>query len=370
MSDKQNIALFLKAVEIFSPSGKEDEMGNFLLTFLKNKGFQKVRKDDVGNVIGEIGEGEPTLLLSSHMDTINSLLPVREEEDKIFGRGTVDAKGPLMSLAIASSKFCKKPINGKIIFVGVVREEVSTDGMDNFLNSGVKIDYAIFAEPNNTINVVVAYKGRLSLEIIINSNKGSGHPANSWLFENSIELAFSFYTKLRNLFSSKYKGRTPYFTVIPNITEILSAEGKNVIPAQTKMYIDIRYPPGINSNKLLEEINSLKLDFIKNNDCSIDIEILSQVEGYSVSTKNELVKALKKSIENSLGVKARLTRKTGTTFMNIIGNRLNIPTVSIGPGDPKLEHSKNEYIIKEDFLNEIKVIENFLETFLGFEDRS
>ncbi|MBD3230204.1 MAG: M20/M25/M40 family metallo-hydrolase [Candidatus Lokiarchaeota archaeon] len=368
MLDKEKIALFLKAVDIFSPSGKEDEMGDFLLNFLKNKGFENVRKDDIGNVIGEIGGGEPTILLSSHMDTVDSHLPVKDENDKIYGRGTVDAKGPLMSLAIASSKFCKKDINGKIIFAGIVREEISTKGMDTLLDSGININYAIFAEPNNTINIVVAYKGRLSLKIIIKSNKGSGHPANSWLFDNSIELAFQFFNRIKDLFLNDYKGRTPYFTVIPNITEISSAEGKNVIPAKTEMYIDIRFPPGIISKKILEEIDDLKSDFMEENDCSINTEILSQVEGYSVSTKNELVESLKKAVQNTLGVKAKLTRKTGTTFMNIIGNKLDVPTVSIGPGDPKLEHTNNEYILKEDFLNEIKIIENFIETFLGFKD--
>jgi LysW-gamma-L-lysine carboxypeptidase len=360
------IEIFIEALKIYSPSGKEEKMSNFLLKFLKEQGFDNARKDEVGNVIGEIGEGKPILLLSSHMDTVNDYIEVKVDEDKIYARGAVDAKGPLMSLAIAASKFCDKKINGKLIFAGIVKEEVSVEGINQFLedlkHDGIDVNFAIFAEPNNTKNIVVAYKGRSLLKITIRSNKGPGHPAISWLFDNSIELGYSFYLKLKELCESKYKGRTPYFSTIPNITEISSSGGKNVIPPITILYIDLRYPKGRNSDELFKDIKELGESFGSENDCIADIEILSRVEPYSISPKNEFIKILSEAIEEIFGEgNYKLTRKTGSTFMNVIGNKLKIPTVSIGPGDPTLEHTDKEYILKKDFLDAISIVEKFIE---------
>ena len=362
------IKLLKDALEIFSPSGKEEEMSQFLFNLLQKLGYSNVRIDRIGNVIGEIGENRPIILLSSHLDTINDNLPVYEDDEKLYGRGAVDAKGPLMALLLGASKFSKKKLNGKIIFAGIVQEEISTKGIDEFLNSGVQANYAIFAEPNNTNNIVVAYKGRALLQIVMKSKKGSGHPASAWLFDNTIELAHSFYLKIKEFFNINYRGRTPYFSAIPTITEFYSSEGKNVIPSRAKFYIDLRFPIGINFNDLISGINKLKEDFIKSNNCIIDIEILSLVLPYSTDPKQIFIQKLSESIEKVLNVKSKLTRKTGTTFMNVIGNKLGIPTISIGPGDPKLEHTKEEFIYKKDFLHEIKIIEDFIENFLGLQN--
>ena len=369
LSDNDNyINILLNALKIFSPSGKEGEMSNFLYDFLKNNGFKNVKKDKIGNVIGEIGDKKPVLLLSSHMDTINDYIEIEEDEIKIKARGAIDAKGPLMALAIAASKFSKRKINGKIIFAGIVQEEISIRGINIFLDNNFEIDYAIFAEPNQTTNIVVAYKGRAALRVKVTSKKGSGHPANSWLFDNSIELAYSFYQKIKELCNTKYTGKTPYFSVIPTITEFRANEGKNVIPSKAEFYIDLRFPTGINSKQIFDDFEKVKQDFIDKNDCIINFEPISIVNPYSISPKNKIIKILSRSIEEAIGVKSKLTRKTGTTFMNVIGNRLKIPTISIGPGDPKLEHTKNEYILKKDFLNEIKIIEKFIENLFGLED--
>ncbi len=357
------ISLLLQALKIFSPSGNEKKFAEFLYNFLIKHHFKNVRYDKAGNVIGEIGRGAPVLLLASHMDTINDFIEVKEEKDRIYGRGAVDAKGPLMALAIASSKFCDKDFNGKIIFAGIVKEEISTDGIETFLNNNRKIDFAIFSEPNNTKNIVVAYKGRTSLKVKLTSNKGIGHPAISWLFKNSIELAFQYYNQIKGLCNTKYKGRTPYFSVIPTITEFKSAEGKNIIPSWAEFYLDIRYPYGIDIENIFKEIDEIKLKFMEKNDCVIEHTIISNVYPYSVNPKIEFIKYLSESIEEILNEKSKLTRKTGTTFMNVIGNTLKIPTISYGPGDPTLEHTKGEYILKEDFLNSIKILELFIKKF-------
>jgi len=88
MSD-QAVQLLTNLLGIYSPSGKEEVISDFLAEEMKKLGF-RVRKDAIGNVIGEIGEGEPTILLCGHMDTVTGHIPLRVEKDKRYARGAVD----------------------------------------------------------------------------------------------------------------------------------------------------------------------------------------------------------------------------------------------------------------------------------------
>ena len=93
---------------IYSPSGKEADIANFLAGEMRKFGFQ-VGVDGIGNVIGVVGEGEPTILLCGHMDTVAGVLPLRVEEGKIYARGAVDAKGPLAAMVMAAAEAAKEP---------------------------------------------------------------------------------------------------------------------------------------------------------------------------------------------------------------------------------------------------------------------
>ena len=107
MSD-QAVQLLTNLLGIYSPSGKEEVISEFLVEEMTTLGF-KVRKDAIGNVIGEIGDGEPTILLCGHMDTVAGHIPLRVEKGKIYARGAVDAKGPLAAMITAAAEVTQDP---------------------------------------------------------------------------------------------------------------------------------------------------------------------------------------------------------------------------------------------------------------------
>src|SRR4030065_1930677 len=103
-------------------------MSSFLAEEMKKSGFQ-VGIDAVGNVIGVVGEGEPTIFLCGHMDTVAGHMPLRVEEGKIYARGAVDAKGPLAAMVMAAIAASKEPgFKGKILVASVVEEEATSRG--------------------------------------------------------------------------------------------------------------------------------------------------------------------------------------------------------------------------------------------------
>ncbi|MEM3526384.1 MAG: M20/M25/M40 family metallo-hydrolase, partial [Candidatus Jordarchaeaceae archaeon] len=149
------IEYFLKMLEIPSVSGKEHRFSVFLLESMKNLGYE-VKQDEAGNVIGKIGEGRPTLLLMSHIDTVPGEIPVREENGQIYGRGAVDAKASIASMILAGSSFQEMDTEGTVIFAGVVEEESSLRGIQTLLERNLEADWAIFGEPTKGDGICLA----------------------------------------------------------------------------------------------------------------------------------------------------------------------------------------------------------------------
>src|SRR3989442_9192835 len=94
------VTLLLSMLNLYSPSGNEDQIAGFLDSELQRNGLQ-TRRDAAGNVIGEIGTGRPRILLCGHMDTVPGMLPLKVEDDRVYGRGAVDAKSSLASMIVA-----------------------------------------------------------------------------------------------------------------------------------------------------------------------------------------------------------------------------------------------------------------------------
>ena len=79
---------------------------------------------------------------------------------------------------------------------------------------------------------------------------------------------------------------------------------------------------------------------------------------------NLLIGALRWAIFNTIKDKPKIIKKTGTTFINHIGLSHGIPSITYGPGDPKLEHTNNEFIEIDEYLKTIEVYKKFFRKFL------
>ena len=359
-----------KCIEIYSPSGKEEKYSQFLAKFLASHNF-KVRFDSIGNLIAEKGIGNPILLLSSHMDTIPGELPIKEEDGKIFGRGAVDCKSSLAAMVYSISNYNFNSHNwGKIIFAGIVQEESSLLGIEEFIKSNIKPDFAIFGEPTKIDQLCIGYKGRLCITYSVSTKMG--HVASSWLYVNAIEICLKIWNiikksckKLTEKFC-KHSNNTKYFNqIIPNLTVISGGELTNCIPSDAFIQVDIRFPPSINSKKILDFIENKIKNLFENYQNQINFKITfqkkisSQVEGFEIKGSDIITSALRWAIFNTINKKPKLIKKTGTTFINEIGSHFKVPSITYGPGDPKLEHTDKEHIEIEEYLNSIEIYKKF-----------
>ena len=352
------VSLLSRMLKIYSPSGGEEEISNFLAEEMENLGF-RVRKDEVGNVIGEIGEGKPVVLLCGHMDTVEGYIPVRVEGNKLYGRGAVDAKAPLAAMIVASATFLKESFPGKILVVGVVDEEGSGRGIKHFVKEGIQPDYAIFGEPSGVGKIVFGYKGILNIKITCETP--SGHTAAPWLFDNAIEKAMELWRQIRKLHLREEKLRSRFYSLTSCLTKINGGNSSSMIPSKCDIYIQLRIPPQFTPEQVFNEVErKVRRYQATNSKVSVKVKMGDVANAFEADRRSVLVRALAWAIRKTTLNYASFSRKTGTGDMNVLGNSLNIPVVTYGPGDSRLDHTPNEHIDLQEYTTSIEVYRNTL----------
>lgn len=356
---EQAVRLLTNLLGIYSPSGKEGYIANFLAEEMKKLGFQ-VGLDKIGNVIGVVGEGEPTILLCGHMDTVAGQLPLRVEEDKIYARGAVDAKGPLAAMVMAAAEIVKNPaFKGKVLLASVVEEEATSRGVRHMITQGIHADYAIFGEPSGVENITIGYKGQIQLKVVCKTQ--TGHASTPWLYENSLEKAYELWQQIKNSYPPIEKADSPFNAITACLTKISGGRATSVIPFETEMNIDIRVPSQFTTAQVIYDTQKVITQYQEANPkVTVKSSVEDTVEPFEVNKASPLVHALSASVRKVLNKPATLLRKTGTGDMNILGKAMNLPIVTYGPGDSHLDHTLDEHIVINEYLDSIQVYKETL----------
>src|SRR5688572_22998981 len=104
------ITLVHGLVAIPSLSRAESVASEWLVSQMRAAGYERAQVDDAGNAVGELGAADAarTIVLLGHIDTVPGNIPVRIEPtaagDVLYGRGSVDAKGPLAAFVAAGAR--------------------------------------------------------------------------------------------------------------------------------------------------------------------------------------------------------------------------------------------------------------------------
>ncbi len=165
LEDEPVVKRLERYVSIPSVSGEEEEMAEELARDLERAGLD-VEVDDLGNVIARRGE-EPTLCLTSHMDTVpagdmRDAFEPRLEGGKLFGRGACDAKANL-AVYVEVARITEEPLE----VIGVVREETDSAGIREVLRRGdMRADQVVNGEPTS-LRPVIGHKSRVEVEVVL-----------------------------------------------------------------------------------------------------------------------------------------------------------------------------------------------------------
>lgn len=244
--------LALELVNIPSVTGEEAACCRFMAGYLASRGW-KVEEVPVspGRFDVFASQGQPDVVLSTHLDTVPPFIPAREDEEFISGRGSCDAKGIAASQVAAAERLVQEGFRD-IGLLFVVGEETVSDGATaaNLVPRGSR--YLINGEPTSN-KLVLGTKGVLRVDI---STQGKmAHSAFPGLGESAIEKLLDVLADVRKLPLPEDQLLGP--TTL-NIGIISGGCAPNVIPGEAHAQLLFRTVPGKEREpSLREEIRRL-----------------------------------------------------------------------------------------------------------------
>jgi [amino group carrier protein]-lysine/ornithine hydrolase len=337
-------------VSIYSPSGREEEVAQFISNAAKKLGFEKAETDHFNNVVLEIGSGEKEIVLLGHIDTVKPFLPVKTEDGKLYGRGSVDAKGAFAAFVFAALAAGKKLKNTKIIVAGAVQEEAHGTGGQVLAEKFKKPSVVIVGEPSGVSGITLGYKGTFTMEFF--KRKGAMHSANG-SEQNAIEEAIEFTQKIKAFCEKFNKDKSIWEGLQQRVEKFVYDEVNGV--EQVKVRVKFRTPLGFDASELKKVVGENK------NGGEVSYLQSWGSEEACLSPKNSpLTKAFLAAIRAEGGDPV-FKVKTGTADMNTFMKAFpKTPIVSYGPGDSNLDHTPEEHLELEEFEKAVKVLTKVL----------
>ncbi len=343
------IELLKDLIAIPSYSSEEDETATLLESWFISRGIPHKRRDN--NIYAfnkHFDDSKPTLLLNSHHDTVrpntaytrDPFLP-SVEDGKLFGLGSNDAGGALVSLIATFTHFYdQKDLSHNLVIVASAEEESSgPKGLNSMLKILPPIDVAIVGEPT-LMQLAIAEKGLVVFDAQVEGTPShAAHPNDNNAIYNCIEVLKWFrdfhFPKVSDVLGE----------VKLTVTQINGGSQHNVVPASVALVIDVR----VNDKYTNAEI----------------VEILQQQAPCKMHPRSLHLNS--SSIpKDHLLVQSGISLGRETYGSPTLSDQaaLSCPSLKLGPGDSRRSHSANEYIgiaeIEEGISLYIELLNGFL----------
>lgn len=344
------IELLHSLVAMPSASGTERPAVELLAARMRELGF-RTTIDAVGNAIGEIGSTDPEareIILLGHIDTVPGDIRVRREGDLLYGRGTVDAKGPLAAFVIAAST-TPVPSGMRLVVIGAVEEETPTSRGARHIALRRPPFACIIGEPSGSDGIVLGYKGRLLMEATITTaNAHSAGPA-----PNAAELIAAWWNRVQAFTENFNAGRERIFERLQaRLREFHTTE--DGLTERASAVMSFRLPTDVGPDLLETRLRRLGSET-----GNLQLRFGGHEEAILSDRNNMTARSLSVAIRAG-GRVPRPTVKTGTSDMNVVGPLWNCPIVAYGPGDSSLDHTPHEHISMAEYLESIIVLRRAL----------
>ena len=375
-TERENLfSLIQRLIQIKSYSGEEKEIVEFIVSKMKEFGFDEAYHDGFGNAVGKIGNGPVKIMYDAHIDTVkvteteNWAHPPFDgviENGKLYGRGAVDEK-PAMAGFMVAGKVLKQIYGNDFPFtlyvVGSALEE-DADGYPLYhiiQNEGIKPDYVVLGEPTN-LKVYRGQRGRMELKITATGK--SAHGAHNQKGINAIYKMQPIIADIEKL-DKKLKPKQPLGKGSITVSQVISkAPSVCSVSDFCQIHLDRRMTIGENKNSVVKELKEI----IKKHKSDAKISI-PNVEGTSwkgtkfsqeayfptwvFDEKHPLVDAAMKTSKSAIG-KAKSGVWSFSTNGVATAGHFGIPTIGFAPGDEALSHSSKEVLVLNDLLKATK----------------
>jgi LysW-gamma-L-lysine carboxypeptidase len=360
-------------VAIPSLSRQEAAASSWLAEQMRAAGFDRAFVDGAGNAIGELGDASAsrTIVLLGHIDTVPGNIPVRIEGDLLYGRGSVDAKGPLATFVAGAARFgsaSAKAAALRIVVVGAVEEEAATSKGARFIASrfdgrSEPIPSAcIIGEPSHWHRVTLGYKGRLLLDFT--ADQPMAHTAGP---DASVAAVVVDYWNWVTAHAGRFnEGKEKVFDQLsPSLRRFITSTNEEMHDRVDGQFA-WRLPVGFDVEEFMRELETQANGPIGQHANKTAFEL--KFRGYEQAWRGDRNNALVRSFLAGLrcvdaSQKLGFVLKTGTSDMNVVGPQWQCPIVAYGPGDSALDHTPDEHLSIDEYWKAVNVMEQTLIAF-------
>lgn len=340
---------FLELLDIYSPSGKEEDIQIYLEELLTEAGFSVERQEveeDRYNLRVTMGPGEPRLYMVGHVDTVPAwdldALGPREENGIIRGLGSADMKGGCAAmveawLALAEAlEPAERPSVGLLLVVG---EEENGDGSSIFLES-CRPPWVVIGEPTS-LAAGFAHYGYLEAGFVTRGLRS--HSSLPELGHNAVESMLRVLLLLENdpLFDRAKSD------IVYSIREMRSSRAGFVVPDRCETWIDLHLPPDHEPTALQDAIRQIVANLdrvIPGLDLDVTFDFASA--GYNLGINNPLAQILQEvypRLDLPLQMDAFRSHSDGNLFF-----AAGVKPLILGPGSLETAHTPDERVIFEE----------------------
>ncbi|MEA4812056.1 MAG: YgeY family selenium metabolism-linked hydrolase [Anaerolineaceae bacterium] len=353
---------------------QEGNAVEFLAQKMRSFGFDEVKVDPVGNLLGRVGSGKPVFLYDAHIDTVGAgelsdwAHPPFEAEFKngiLSGRGAVDDKGCLMAITYAARAL--KALNldkGFTLWVSasVAEEDVEGSCVAAMMKESpdLKPDYILVAEASEN-RIIRGHKGRALIQITIPGK--AAHASAAWHGENALIKALPVVERIDgfNAFiEDPFLGKGTI-----EVTNLLcDTPSLNTIPGKATIICDRRISCAETQAEIIREAENFIRD-IPGAKAAINTEKVTSYTGYQIecedyfpswviAEEHPLIQAGVKTYELLFNKKAEVTRWDFCTNATHLCGRTGIPSMGFGPGEESLCHTSQDQVSFTELLDALR----------------
>jgi len=362
--ENETANFLMDMIRVPSFSCKEKEVILVIKKEMEKVGFDEVKIDGLGNVIGRIGNGKKIIAFDAHIDTVypgdmtlwdfDPFTP-KIEDGKVWGRGSVDQEGGMASMVYAGKIIKELELNKEytILFTGTVMEE-DCDGLcwQYLINEEkIKPELVVITEPTN-INIYRGHRGRM--EILISVKGLSCHGSAPERGDNAIykisKIALEIEKLNERLISDDFLGKGTVCVT----QEFFSSPSQCAVPDAASIQLDRRLTFGETKESAIAEVQDAcglagypdaKVEVLKYEEKAYTGLIYPTEKYYptwKLSEDSIYLKQAEQTYKEIFDKNPLIDKWTFSTNGIAIAGMNNIPCLGLGPGNEIYAHAPNE----------------------------
>tara|TARA_B100000315_G_C14470067_1_gene537877 strand:- start:43 stop:1122 length:1080 start_codon:yes stop_codon:yes gene_type:complete len=337
--------------------GSNAEKGNLLQwveeTFIQDSKHPIIKGEVEGSPYLYLQHSDPHLLWFGHVDVVpgsNDQFSLRNEGEKVYGRGVKDMKGAILSFLLAYRDARKDGLEPNISILLTSDEETAGPTIPTLLQEGkVKAPVAFTPDTGSSPGIVTEHKGVVWAELIAHGS--GGHAAMPWKSDNPIWKLSDALQSLKEAFPS---GTEDDWQITVTPAMLSGSEARNQIPDTAHCSIDIRYPSDAckDAKEVLQQVTK-----VLPKDCELR-EVLS-ASPLQTDPKHPMVTLIQSIGEEVEGRPIEIIREHGGTDARYF-SEVGIPAFLYGPIGGDL-HGAQEWVSVPSLLQQYEICRRLLQ---------